>query len=154
MSLFTDDKTKEVQFNLFQEALDALFVGIIVVNDKHQIVYANKVIAAKVHYEQGWLIGREIHELLPPDFRERHREILTGFFANPYHVAIEQREGNVAEMKMVPRGEEKDSAKWLPVRIGIHPLFVDPTQEVFQTGDVTPRLKFGLAEISFTGTFN
>lgn len=154
MSIFDGDQVRNVQFNLFQEALDALFVGIIVVNDKHQIVYANKVVAAKVKYEQGWLVGREIHELLPPDFQSKHRDILTTFFENPYHVAIEQRAGNLENMKMVPRGCGNRPEQHLSVRIGVHPLFVDPTQEVFQTGDVVPRLKFGLAEISFTGTFN
>lgn len=154
MGLFSDDKSKEVQFALIQEILDSFFVGIVVVNDKHEIIYANKVVASKMDYEQDWLIGRTIHELLPPDFREIHKGILTKFFDSPYHVAIEQRESNIAKMKMVPRGTDNEPDKWLPVRIGIHPLFVDPVQEVFQTGDVIPRLEFGLAEISFAGTFN
>lgn len=154
MSIFSDDRTKEVQFNLFQECLDALFVGIIVVNARHEILYANNAVASKVNYEQGYLIGRQIHELLPPDFRERHKMILERFFENPYHVAIERREGNLEKMKMVPRGTDKEPDKWLPVRIGIHPLFVDPSSEVFQTAEVVKRLQFGLAEVSFAGTFN
>lgn len=154
MALFGDSKTDQMQFALMQEMLDALFIGVIVVNEEHKIIYANKAIASKVNYEQGWLIGREIHELLPPNFREKHREILEQFFANPYHVAIEQRQGNIENMNLVPRGTENNSSKWLPARIGIHPIFVDPTQQVFQTETLVPRLKFGLAEISFAGTFN
>jgi len=154
MALFTDNKSNEIQFSLFQTALDSLFMGIIVVNEDHQIIYVNKTVAASVNYEQGYLIGRTIHELLPPDFREMHKRILEKFFVNPYHVAIEQRAGNVEKMNLVPRGTEDTPDKWLPVRIGIHPLFVDPTQEVFQTGAVVPHLKFGLAEISFASTYN
>lgn len=154
MSIFTDDKSKEVQFALTQEILDSLFVGIIVINDKQEIVYVNQAIAKEVNYEQGFLIGTSIHDLLPPDFREMHKAILTKFFATPYHVAIEQRDSNIAKMKMVPRGTDGDPSKWLPVRIGIHPLFVDPTQELFQTTDIVHRLRFGLAEISFHDTFN
>lgn len=154
MSIFSDDKSQGVQFALIQEVLNSLFVGIVVVNTEHKIIYANKCIASKMNYEQGWLIGREIHELLPPDFRDRHREILNAFFGSPYHVAIEQRESNMAKMRMVPRLMDHAPENWLSVRIGIHPLFVDPVQEVFQTGGVVPRLTFGLAEISFAGTFN
>ncbi len=154
MALFTDDRTKETQFALIQAILNSLFVGIIVVNEKHQIIYANQVVAQKLGYEQGWLVGKEIHSLLPPDFRDTHRNILQGFFASPYHVAIEQREGNIENMNMVPRGMDDKPSNWLPVRIGIHPLFVDSTGEVFQTGEVVGQLPFGLAEISFTGTFN
>lgn len=151
---FGDDRIKETQFALIQAILNSLFVGIVVVNEKHEIIYANQVVAQKLNYEQGWLIGKEIHSLLPPDFRDTHRKILQGFFMSPYHVAIEQREGNVENMNMVPRGADKEPLRWLPVRIGIHPLFVDSSGEVFQTGEVKSQLPFGLAEISFTGTFN
>lgn len=154
MALFGDDKSKEIQFALAQAVNNSLFTGILLINPRHEIVYANQVICAKTGYDHGYLIGREVHILVPPGFRARHKDILTTFFEHPYRVAIEQRQDNIQNMNMVPRGMDDQPDKWLPVRIGINPVYVDPTQELFQTGDISGHLPFGVGEIQFTGTFN
>lgn len=153
MSIFSDDKTDRVQFALTQEILNKLFLGILVISEQHKIIYANRAVAVALNYEVEFLKGIEIHDILPPSFRERHRQIVTSFFDMPVEIAIEQRPGNLADMNLVPRGTDDDPKQWVPVRIGIHPLFVDETQQLFQTGELVKPLRFGLAEIALASTF-
>jgi len=153
MALFSEDKSDRVQFALAQELLNKLFLGIIVIEKNHKIIYTNKAISDAVGYDAEFLKGMEIHSLLPPDFRDRHRQIVTAFFDMPLEIAIEQRPENMSSMNLVPKGTDDKPEQWLPVRIGIHPLFVDETQQMFQTGNLIQPLRFGLAEVALAKTY-
>lgn len=70
-----------------KEGIDALFLyateGILVVNEKGEIIRINPSAEKLFGYEKGELIGKQIEVLIPPRFAQKHSELRDAYNQNP-----------------------------------------------------------------------
>ncbi len=106
----TEQKQAEEKFRLAVEASPS---GILLVNDRGEIVLVNSQIEKLFGYERGELIGRSVEILVPERFAGRHPEHRAKFFGAPTARAM----GAGRELF----GRRKDGVEF-PVEIGLNPI--------------------------------
>lgn len=103
-----------------QEGIEALFLyateGILVANDKGEIVRANPSIERIFGYDKGELLGKKIETLVPKRLSDKHIHHRDKYSENPHPRAMG------AEMEL--SGLKKDGTE-LPVEISLSPYFTD-----------------------------
>ncbi len=68
---------------MFEQIVDSLPDGLLVINDEGLIQLCNKQIELLFGYPRASLIGQPIHMLLPETLREKHAHHITNYFSNP-----------------------------------------------------------------------
>ncbi len=110
----TRDMTHHVRAaEQFRLAIEAAPTGMMMVDQRGQIVLVNAQVEKLFGYRREELIGQPIETLVPGRFRPRHPEFRTGFFADP---------------KSRPMGAGRDlfglrkDGTEVPIEIGLNPL--------------------------------
>jgi PAS domain S-box-containing protein len=106
----TEQKRAEEKFRLAVEASPS---GILLVNEKGEIVLVNSQIEKLFGYERDELIGRSVEILVPERLTGQHPEYRAKFFATPTARAM----GAGRELF----GRRKDGVEF-PVEIGLNPI--------------------------------
>jgi PAS domain S-box-containing protein len=106
----TEQKQAEEKFRLAVEASPS---GILLVDDKGEIVLVNSQIEKLFGYDRGELIGRSVEILVPERLAGQHPEYRRKFFASPTARAM----GAGRELF----GRRKDGVEF-PVEIGLNPI--------------------------------
>ncbi len=68
---------------LFQFALDLFPTGLAVVDDKHQIIFANNLFASTFGYQPQELINQPISKLIREDQNQKHAQQINRYLKNP-----------------------------------------------------------------------
>ncbi|MDE2455832.1 MAG: PAS domain S-box protein [Burkholderiales bacterium] len=63
----------------FHGLFEASPFGLLIVDDEGFIALANRVLAGSLGYAPQALVGKPLHELLPPRYRGRHAALMTGY---------------------------------------------------------------------------
>jgi PAS domain S-box-containing protein len=106
----TEQKQAEEKFRLAVEASPS---GILLVNDRGEIVLVNSQIEKLFGYDRGELIGRSVEILVPERLAGQHPEHRAKFFADPTARAMG------ASRELFAR--RKDGSEF-PVEIGLNPI--------------------------------
>lgn len=69
---------------LYQKLLEAAPDAMVFVERTGRIVLVNDQMEALFGYPREELIGHDLHMLIPERYRDRHKENIDGFFANPH----------------------------------------------------------------------
>jgi PAS domain S-box-containing protein len=85
---FSEEKVISNMLDKHQEKLDALFEnateGMIITNDKGEIVLLNPKAEEQFGYDKGELVGQKIEVLVPNKNKPGHEGYRNGFFKNPH----------------------------------------------------------------------
>lgn len=68
----------------FQSLFDFASIGILITNEKGEILMANKYIEHQFGYEEGELIGEKVEKLIPPRYKDRHEHHRTRYSKDPH----------------------------------------------------------------------
>ena len=108
-------------------------IATIIVNRDGSIYSANEEATKVFAYSVDEFKSRNLNELIPQDFRDRHNIFLQHYFNNP----LKRKMGEGRELK----GQKKDGSTF-PVEIGLCPIEIDGDSKVMATViDITYRIK-------------
>ncbi len=104
---------KQLPDDLFRAAVDAAPNGLLAVDERGKIFFANKEAETILGYTVEELIEMNVDELLPPDLRAHHQEQRNSFFTRP----TRRKLGTGRDL----HARRKDGAE-VPVEIGLSPF--------------------------------
>ena len=134
-------KSKETFERLFENAPDAT----ILVNKDGKIVRANAQVEAMFRTKRDEVLGLDVEELMPKRHRERHRQHLARYFANPQPRAMG------AGLELL--GLRRDGTEF-PVDIMLSPVETDKgTKTLAVVRDITDRKRAERMHLQFRSLF-
>lgn len=123
----------EKNSNIFKLLSEAISEGIIMVNEKQQIVAANTQAHEMFGYEHEELVGRPLETLIPKPYRKVHKKHVATFSEN-------QEKRRMAEGRNLS-GLRKNNEKF-PLEVGLNPLSLHGNNYVLALViDITERKK-------------
>ena len=102
--------------NTFEQLVNEMPVGILLVNRQGEIVFINDKLQGLLGYESGELIGKSVNALVPERYRHDHGEMLAGYLKAPVSRAMDQGRVLLAVNK---KGHE------IQFKIGLTPVTLD-----------------------------
>ncbi|UYL09254.1 PAS domain-containing sensor histidine kinase [Bdellovibrio sp. SKB1291214] len=122
--------------NKFNIIVDSVPNGLIVVDQRGEILMCNAEMEKLFGYDKGELLGQSLEILVPREVRSNHVGHRTGFFAHP----SKRQMGAGRDL----RGIRKDGSE-IPVEIGLNPLETEQGNFVVASVvDITERKKMDL----------
>lgn len=104
---------EEKKGNIFKLLSEAISEGIIIVNEKQEIVASNGAANAMFGYEDNELLGQQLNLLIPKDYHKSHK----GHFNNFIEHSDRRQMGHGRDLY----GLRKDGTKF-PVEAGLNPF--------------------------------
>ncbi|WP_313114404.1 PAS domain-containing sensor histidine kinase [Aequorivita sediminis] len=121
----------EKKGNIFKILSEAISEGIVIVNDKHEIVTSNDAGDKMFGYEYGELIGKNLNVLIPQEYRSNHHVQVNEFMEN----SDPRQMGHGRDLY----GKRKDGSTF-PVEAGLNPFEVYGSKYVMAlVTDITVR---------------
>lgn len=106
------ERLKELE-ERFRLLVEASSVGMVVVDAEGRIIMGNPAAESMLGYDRGGLDGLSVDELLPPDQRDMHARLRSGFLQNP-------------EVRKMGRGRKLEAltadGRRIPVEVGLNPF--------------------------------
>ena len=99
--------------DFFRQAIEAAPTGMMMIDDRGDIVLINQQVETMLGYSRDELIGQPVEMLVPERFRARHPGFRNGFFADPRARPM----GGGRDLF----GLRKDGTE-VPIEIGLNPL--------------------------------
>ncbi|RFN60240.1 PAS domain-containing sensor histidine kinase [Marixanthomonas ophiurae] len=122
---------EEKKGNIFKLLSEAISEGIIIVNEKQEIVASNGAANTMFGYEENELLGRDLNLLIPKDYHKSHR----GHFDNFIEHSDRRQMGHGRDLY----GLRKDGTKF-PVEAGLNPFQIYENAYVMAlVSDITVR---------------
>lgn len=122
--------------NKFNIIVDSVPNGLIIVDQRGEILMCNAEMEKLFGYDKGELLGQSLEVLVPREVRTNHVGLRTGFFAHP----SKRQMGAGRDL----RGIRKDGSE-IPVEIGLNPLETEQGNFVVASVvDITERKKMDL----------
>jgi len=122
---------EEKKGNIFKLLSEAISEGIIIVNEKQEIVASNGAANTMFGYEDNELLGRDLNLLIPKDYHKSHR----GHFNNFIEHSDRRQMGHGRDLY----GLRKDGTKF-PVEAGLNPFQIYENAYVMAlVSDITVR---------------
>ncbi len=122
---------EEKQGNIFRLLSEAISEGIIIVNDKQEIVASNGAANEMFGYKDDELLGKQLNLLIPKDYHKKHKGHFEEFID---HSGVRQM-GHGRDIF----GLRKDGVVF-PVEAGLNPFMIYETQYVMAlVSDITIR---------------
>jgi PAS domain S-box-containing protein len=118
---------------MFDGLLESIFEAVLIVNGRGHIEAVNTPLESMFGYARTELLGGPVEILVPPRFRDRHRERFKGYIEAP------RRRPMGSELELY--GLRKDGSEF-PVEISLCPMKTDSGTLVTATiKDITKRLR-------------
>ena len=118
---------------LIAQVVDASPVGMMIIDDRGFILFANREAERSLGYGQAQLGGRRVEELIPPTLADRHVALREHYLADP-----QPRRMGAGRHLLARRGDGSE----FPVEVGLNPVTVDSRVFVVASVlDITDRLK-------------
>ena len=114
------------------QLVNCLPMGAMVVNTDAQILFANNQLSEILGYEDSELIGMNIDNLLPAQFKANHTHLMSQFFANPRKRLMGEGRELFASQK---------SGKQIPIEIGLNPIQGQQELVLATLVDISQRLR-------------
>lgn len=116
---------------LMHFAIEAAPNGMVIVDDRGNIVLANSSVETLFGYQHKELLGKPIEQLVPNRFAAAHPHLRASYFVHPQARAM----GHGRDLY----GLHKDGSE-IPVEIGLNPITIDTRTFIFATiVDITER---------------
>lgn len=127
---------EEKKGNIFRILSEAISEGIVIVNDKHEIVTSNDAGDKMFGYQHGELIGKNLSVLIPPNYKENHHKQVSEFMVK----SDPRQMGHGRDLY----GRRKDGSTF-PVEAGLNPFEVYGSRYVMAlVTDISVRKKHEL----------
>ncbi len=97
----------------YRDLLESAPDGMLIIDRKGQIIYANRQIAAMTGYPRHSLVGENITKLQAEEAKESHGDYLAAFFEDPAHRVM----GEGRPLQLV-----RSDGRLLPVEIALSPI--------------------------------
>tara|TARA_R110000823_G_scaffold315691_1_gene450073 strand:- start:47774 stop:49003 length:1230 start_codon:yes stop_codon:yes gene_type:complete len=122
---------EEKKGNIFKLLSEAISEGIIIVNEKQEIVASNGAANTMFGYEDNELLGRDLNLLIPKDYHKNHRKHFNNFIDH----SDRRQMGHGRDLY----GLRKDGTKF-PVEAGLNPFQIYENAYVMAlVSDITVR---------------
>jgi PAS domain S-box-containing protein len=123
----------ELNASNIQQLVDAMPVGAMVADEAGKIIQANTELEHVLGYKQGELLGSDIKNLLPEQFRSNHHVLMSQYLKSP-----QKRQMGVGRELYALRLDGTE----IPIEIGLNPINVNGELRVLMTlVDITSRLQ-------------
>ncbi|GHC53656.1 PAS domain S-box protein [Ulvibacter litoralis] len=131
---------------LFQSVFESSVEGILVADSKGTIIKSNPACDRIFGYSKGEMIGLAVDDLVPHNFRKKHKKHRTNFAKKPTHRAM--------GAGIVLQGQKKDGSKF-PAEISLNPTSIDGVPVIISfIFDITKRIQATQASIANTQRMN